>query len=183
MKILVAYATKHGATPEIAERIAARLRAAGHDADPQSAEAVRDIAGYDGFVIGSAVYIEHWQKEAVEFCRRNLAILSSRPTWLFSSGPLGAQATDAEGRDLREITQPVEMAELREAVRPREHRVFFGALNPDTLGLGHRLMRSLPAGRALLPAGDFRDWTEIEAWADGIARELEQMSNVATAGV
>lgn len=25
-----------------------------------------------------------------------------------------------------------------------------------------------------MPAGDFRDWPEIEAWAKGIARELQE---------
>jgi hypothetical protein len=34
-----------------------------------------------------------------------------------------------------------------------------------------RLMtRKMPAGRALLPEGDFRDWNDIEASAIGIAR-------------
>ena len=32
------------------------------------------------------------------------------------------------------------------------------------------LFRSM---RELLPSGDFRDWPAIEAWAEGIARELE----------
>jgi hypothetical protein len=30
----------------------------------------------------------------------------------------------------------------------------------------------LPAGRALLPEGDFRDRPDIDAWAGGIAVEL-----------
>lgn len=34
------------------------------------------------------------------------------------------------------------------------------------------LIRALPTTRALLPAGDFRDWTDIESWADDIARSL-----------
>ena len=37
-----------------------------------------------------------------------------------------------------------------------------------------RFMRVMPEVRKALPAGDFRDWPEIEAWADGIARELQQ---------
>jgi menaquinone-dependent protoporphyrinogen oxidase len=57
-------------------------------------------------------------------------------------------------------------------VRPRDHRVFGGVLNPDRLSLGSRLMRLMPAGRKLLEEGDFRDWAEIEGWADQIAGEL-----------
>jgi menaquinone-dependent protoporphyrinogen oxidase len=33
-------------------------------------------------------------------------------------------------------------------------------------------MRKLPAARAVLPEGDFRDWRTIEAWADEIATAL-----------
>ena len=34
------------------------------------------------------------------------------------------------------------------------------------------LIRKLPAARALLPEGDFRNWDDIEAWAGDIARAL-----------
>ena len=56
------------------------------------------------------------------------------PVWLFSSGPLGTEATDAKGRDLTAVTEPGEIAEFREAIHTRGHRVFFGALDPGTLG-------------------------------------------------
>ena len=112
--ILVAYASKHGATREIAERIAETLTAAGHEAEAKPVRDARDLDGYDAVVIGSAAYLGHWLKEAVEFVRRNQAILTDRPVWLFSSGPLGAEATDAQGRDLREAAKPKELAELAE---------------------------------------------------------------------
>jgi menaquinone-dependent protoporphyrinogen oxidase len=173
--ILVAYASKHGATREIAERIAETLTAAGQEAEAKSVREAQHLDGYHAVVIGSAAYLGHWLKEAVEFVRRNQAILTHRPVWLFSSGPLGSEATDAQGRNLREAAEPKELAEFREAVHPREHRVFFGVLDPGKLGFRERAIRSLPAGRALLPEGDFRDWSEIEGWATGIAGDLVQV--------
>lgn len=179
MKMLVAWASQHGATREIAERIAERLRAAGHEAASRSVAEARDIADYEAFVVGSAVYIGHWQKDAVKFVLENGGTLRERPTWLFSSGPLGPKA--AEGRDVREAAERNEIAMLRdaarlqEAVRPREHRAFFGALRPDRLSFAQKLIRATPAGRKLMPEGDFRDWTEIEAWADSIAHELSRV--------
>ena len=180
--ILVAYASKHGATREIAERIAETLTAAGQQAEARPVGAPGDLAGYDAFVIGSAAYLGHWLKEAAGFVRGNRAVLVSRPLWLFSSGPLGTEATDAQGRDLRAAAEPSEIAELRQAVQPREHRVFFGALDPSTLRGRDRLIRRLPAGRALLPEGDFRDWAEIQAWATKIAGELAHVPASSAAG-
>jgi menaquinone-dependent protoporphyrinogen oxidase len=183
MNVLVAYASKHGATQGIAERIAEQLSAAGLEAHAQPVNAIGDPAGFDAFVIGSAAYIGHWQKEATEFVRRNQAVLAMRPTWLFISGPLGTEPTDAQGRDQRAAAEPNEIAELREAIHPRDHRVFFGALDPRKLGFRDRAIRTLPAGRALLPEGDFRDWADIEAWAGSIAHELAPKAAATTAGV
>ena len=172
MSILVAYASKHGATRQIAERIGETLRAAGRDAEVRPIEAAGDPAGYDAFVIGSAVYLGSWRKEATAFVRRNRAVLANRPVWLFSSGPLGTATTDAQGRDLREAAAPKELAELTQAITPRDHRVFFGALDRTRLGFPERLLRMLPAGRELLLEGDFRDWADVESWARGIAQDL-----------
>src|SRR5690606_23678725 len=127
---------------------------------------------FDAFVVGSSVYIDHWRKETRAFVERHREVLAAGPTWLFSSGPLGTEQTDEEGRDLREVTEPKEIAEVEEMIHPRGHVVFFGALDPKKLAPHHRLLRLLPAGRKLLPEGDFREWDAIEAWADGIAEEL-----------
>lgn len=110
MKVLVAYASKHGGTQGIAERIAGQLSTAGIDAAAQPVAAVGDLAVYDALVVGSAAYLGHWLTDAAEFVRRRSAVLAERPTWLFSSGPLGTEPTDAHGRDQREAAEPNEWA-------------------------------------------------------------------------
>jgi menaquinone-dependent protoporphyrinogen oxidase len=174
MSTLVVYASKHGATQGIAERIAAKLGEAGQEAEARSVEAVDDLTSYEAFVVGSAVYAGHWQKEASAFVQRNRTVLASRPVWLFSSGPLGTEATDGKGRDLTVAAEPKEMAEFEGAIGPKGHRVFFGALDPGKLGFSERAIRKLPAARTMLPEGDFRDWTEIDTWASNIAHDLAQ---------
>jgi len=171
--ILVTYASKHGATQAIAERIAEKIRASGQDAQALPVKAVGDMGSYDAFVIGGAAYMGSWMKDITEFVRRNQAILATRPTWLFSSGPLGTETTDTRGRDLPTVSEPKEFAEFKESIKPRSLRVFFGVLDPGKLGLTERMIRTLPAGRTLLPEGDFRDWKEIEAWAESIAHDLQ----------
>jgi len=173
--MLVAYASKHGATGEIAERIAETLTAAGRHADARPVQEAGDLAGYEGFVIGSAAYSTHWLKDATAFVRSNRDLLAQRPVWLFSSGPLGAEATDTDGIDLRAVFEPKEIRGLQVAIQPRDHRVFFGALDPSRLSFAEGSCLRLPATRAILPEGDFRDWAQIEQWARGIALEMTQL--------
>lgn len=178
MHILVAYASRHGATRGIAERIAATLQERGLDATLQTADQVGSVSDFDGFVIGSAAYAGHWLSPASGLVRRNVATLGARPVWLFSSGPVGTETVDSKGRDVLEASEPEEFAEFAEAIHPLGRRVFYGAFDPDAAPIGPMerfgawFMR-LPAIRAALPAGDFRDWPRIEAWADTIATELQ----------
>jgi menaquinone-dependent protoporphyrinogen oxidase len=161
MTILVAYASKHGSTQEIAERIAQKLRQLGKEAETQPLDAVENPGSYEAFVIGSAIYYGSWLKEATEWVHRNQAILAQHPVWLFSSGPLGTEVKDSE-------PQPKEIAEFQETIKPRDQRIFFGALDHHRLSFAERMM--VKAVRA--PEGDFRDWQAIETWAESIARDL-----------
>ena len=178
MKILVAYATRHGATRGIAERIAQTLERSGLTVTLSAVEDARDIGQHDAFVIGSAAYVGHWLGQASDFVRRNRPVLGTRPLWLFSSGPVGTDLVDAKGRDVVKASIPEEFAEFADALHPRDAHVFFGAYDPDAkpIGLMERLgagFLKMPAVREALPAGDFRDWPAIEAWAQEIARELQ----------
>ena len=51
--VLVAYASKHGGTAEIAEALGEALRAAGVEAVIREASSVSDVSGFDGVVLGS----------------------------------------------------------------------------------------------------------------------------------
>ncbi|HEX7172226.1 MAG TPA: flavodoxin domain-containing protein [Candidatus Limnocylindria bacterium] len=174
MTVLVAYATRHGATRGIAERIGSTLERRGLSADVRSVHDVRDLDGYDAVVLGSAAYMYHWLPDANEFARRHRSVLASKPVWLFSSGPIGTDRLDAKGNDVRDASEPKEFGELRATLRPRGERIFFGAYDPDAapIGLAEKLMKLVPASRQALPTGDFRDWPEIEAWAEEIAIDL-----------
>jgi menaquinone-dependent protoporphyrinogen oxidase len=174
VNVLVAYASRHGSTAGIAERIAAGLRASGLSVDVRSVDEVRDPGHYDAFVIGAAAYMFHWMKPATRFVERHRDVLAERPVWLFSSGPLGTDLVDEDGQDIVEATRPREFDGLQALVRPRGERVFFGAWDPDAppVGLGERFLRLMPAAKEATPAGDFRDWPTIDAWTAEIARAL-----------
>jgi menaquinone-dependent protoporphyrinogen oxidase len=173
MKVLVAYASRHGATAGIADRIAAGLQAHGLVAEARPVTEVGEVERYDAFVIGSAAYLFHWLKDATRFVKRHRGLFATRPVWLFSSGPLGTDRIDEQGDDVLEATRPREFDELAALVHPRGLQVFFGAWDPNApkVGLTEQLVRRLPAA-AETPAGDFRDWVAVDVWSAEIAREL-----------
>lgn len=178
MKVLVAYASRHGATTGIADRIAETLTAAGVPAESREVSTITSIADYDAVVVGSAAYMFHWLKEATKFVKRHAADMADQPVWLFSSGPLGTDLVDEDGRDVFESTRPREFDELLDIVAPEGERVFFGAYDPEAkpVGMAERFMKLMPASKDSIPAGDFRDWDVIDAWANEIALELSSNS-------
>jgi menaquinone-dependent protoporphyrinogen oxidase len=187
MKVLVAYATRHGATQGIADRIATVLRSRGLPVDLRSvAEIDRAdrLTDYDAFVVGGAAYFGRWLKEASSFVRAHAAVLDDHPTWLFSSGPIGTERINKHGKDVVAASIPVEFTELQAEVHPREEHVFFGAMDLDGKPQGFaevlmsRIVNLLPAAREAMPSGDFRDWPEIELWATQIAMALGEAPTV-----
>ena len=172
MRVLVVYASRYGATEGIAEHIAEVINRSGNQAVAMPAAKAGLLEGYDAFVVGSAVYEFSWLKAAKAFVRSNAAALASKPVWLFSSGPIGTKKIDEQGRDVRESAVPKDVAELSGLVHARDHRVFFGAFHADKLNLVDRMICSLPALKALMVEGDFRDWDDIDAWTMGIVRAL-----------
>src|SRR5262245_7899011 len=88
-RVLVAVASPHGSPREIADAIAETLRSAGLDVDLRDVADVKDLAPYDAVVLGSAVYMGHWVREARQFATDQAEGLRRLPLWLFSSGPVG----------------------------------------------------------------------------------------------
>ena len=172
MRVLVVYASKYGATKGIAERITASLNESGVQAAMVEAKHAGVLDGYDAYVIGSAAYMFSWLHEATDFVRRNAALLKAKPVWLFSSGPLGTDKVDEQGRDVLETSAPKEFAELDEAIHPRGKKVFFGAFDHTKLSIAHRVVYAMPAMRKVMVDGDWRDWEAIDAWARTIASAL-----------
>jgi menaquinone-dependent protoporphyrinogen oxidase len=160
MTVLVAYASKHGSTEEIARSIADRLRERGKAAEARAMNEVTELGDPEALVLGSAVYVGSWMREATGFVRRHRDELARTPLWLFSSGPTGSEPAGAGVSDKQ-------LAALQD-LHPRGHRVFSGALDAGKLGFLERKM----ANAAKAPIGDFRDWDEIRAYADEIADAL-----------
>jgi menaquinone-dependent protoporphyrinogen oxidase len=183
-RIQVVWASRHGSTAGIAERIAEVLRTAGNEVMVADAARQPDPDGFDGFIVGSGVYMGSWLKEGVEFLERHQATLATRPVWLFSSGPLPGSSKETDSTDPLEVALgPAQgigsgghrrIAALGTAIGVRDHRVFLGAYDPSDppKSVSERFVRLMPGASRILPVGDFRDWDAIEAWAHDIANAL-----------
>lgn len=172
MTVLVAYASCHGSTQGVAERIGVRLVAAGLVVEVHPVGDVADVVGYDAAVIGSAVHGGRWLPEAAAFARRAAPVLRGQPSWLFSVSTLGdeesmlAPSISDRLRAMRKETP--ELVELAKVLGAVEHRNFAGAIAPADWPRRGRLFFRLVGGRY----GDHRNWPAIDRWADQIGAWL-----------
>ena len=166
-RVLVAYATKYGATAGIAEKIGQVLREAGLAVDVMPAGQAGDPAAYQAVVLGSAVYIGKWRKEAANYLKAHEKALAQRPVWLFNSGPLGEGDAAEQAGDLG---FPKGLRPIVDRIRPRDNAVFHGAVDLEKLNPLERWMFK----NVKSPIGDFRDWDVIAAWAAAIAAALDE---------
>jgi menaquinone-dependent protoporphyrinogen oxidase len=160
LRALVVYASRHQATAEIADVIASEISGSAIDVTIASVDDVESLDGYDGVVLGSAVYMGRWQKSALAFVDRFAEELKVRPVWLFSSGPIGDPPVP-EG-------DPPDPLEVQARVGAIEHHMFAGRIEKDRLsGKEHLIVRALH-----VPEGDYRDWDDIRDWAVRIGADL-----------
>jgi menaquinone-dependent protoporphyrinogen oxidase len=166
MKVLVAVATRHGSTREIADEIGKSvgiaLRDAGDEAevDVLFTETVTSVAGYDAVILGSAVYMGQWLASAKKFAHDHRDALRAVPVWLFSSGPVGEPLKPAE--------DPGDVP----ALDAREHRLFGGKIDKD----GMRFAERAVVVALRVKEGDYRDWPAIRSWGLDIGVALHATS-------
>jgi menaquinone-dependent protoporphyrinogen oxidase len=162
MDILIAVASKHGSTMQIAQTIADELDSLGMNAQVREVEETEDISEFDAVLLGSAVYYGKWMKEARQFAQDHKAALTAKPVWLFSSGPLGDRPPEPKDA-------PRDIAGIAGMTGARGHTIFVGSLDKEKLGFAEKLVvKGVKA-----PYGDFRDWRAVREWAGEVAQALQ----------
>ena len=164
MNVLVAVASRHGSTAEIAERIVATLLATGLEVDMHRIEdeAAADLDRYDAIVVGSAVYEGRWLRSARRFLTDHQDELRRVPVFLFSSGPVGNNTIGVENDHVTNLT------EVSGAI---DHCQFSGRLDRSLLKRRERWIVDIVRAHD----GDFRDWDAVDEWASTIATRLTAM--------
>jgi len=168
VNVLVAYATKYGATKEIAERIGEVLQQNGLNPSVIPANEAGNLDQYQAVVLGSAVYAGQWRDEASTFLKDSESKLAQMPVWLFSSGPTG----EGDPEEIMDGWQfPETLKTVADRIHPQDIIFFHGKLDSKSLNFAEKLIvKGIKA-----PMGDFRDWEVITAWAEGISKSLNDV--------
>ena len=156
--VLVAYASKHGTTREVAESIARTLEERGLAVEVGEAKRVREVGRHDAFVVGGGLYMGRWHADARRLLRRHRDELAGMRVAVFAMGPDSLE--DAKVAESRKQLERA-LADTPE-IEPIAVGVFGGALEPE----GWRF----PFNH--LPAFDARDWEAIGRWAADLAGHL-----------
>lgn len=159
MRVLVAFGSKMGGTEGLAKMVGAELRSNGLEADVVGASSVRDLDPYDAVILGGALYAMRWHKDARRFIRRHKRALSSRPIWLFSSGPLDDSARSEDIPPVRFVRKAMEN------IGAAGHVTFGGRLAEDAAG-------PMASAMAKESAGDWRDPDHVREWVKLVAEDL-----------
>lgn len=162
-KILVTYASKLGSTSEIAHEIGKVLRNQ-HTVDIFPVKSVRTLEPYQAVVVGSAIRVESWLAEAIEFVGEHQAELQSLPTAFFSVCMIMHEDNMTTRAKVREYMTPV-----LQLVTPDEIGYFAGKLDYNRLSLVTRQI----AQERDDPEGDLRDWDKIRNWAHNLSDVLK----------
>lgn len=157
-RILVGYATGKGSTVGVAEEIGKVLANRGNLVDVKPMREIRQLDGYDAFVLGSAVNGGKWLPEAVQFVGSNAETLKAAPVAAFSVHMMNA-GTDAKQTQKRLAY----LDDVRAVVKPADEAYFLGKM--DDMGLVARVAFKAFGGAG---EGDCRDWYAIRAWAEGL---------------
>ncbi|MCX4757211.1 flavodoxin domain-containing protein [Kitasatospora purpeofusca] len=166
MTVLVGYASAHGSTREIAERIGARLAESGCRADVRPLDDGTAVDGYTAFVLGSAVHNRRWLPEAAAFLRRHCDTLVHGRVWAFSVGM--PAALRGPWRRFARREEAIVLDALAPLPGLSGHCLFSGVVTREQLGRVGTLALRLLGGHT----GDYRDWDAIDAWATEIAETL-----------
>jgi menaquinone-dependent protoporphyrinogen oxidase len=166
-RILVAYATKKGSTREVAAVVAETLAGHGLDVEVREAADTRGLDGFDGVVLGAALYTGRLHADARAFLRDHAGTLAALPFAIFGMGPRTLAGEEVTGSRKQ---LDAALAKVPE-VRPLKVAIFGGVLDPAQ----HRF----PFSR--MAPSDARDWDAIEAWADQAAAALSAARPAPTA--
>ena len=169
-KVLVAYASYCGTTGGVAEAIGKVLCDRGAVVDVHLIKNVGDLSSYQAVVIGSATRMASWWPEAISFVKGHKKTLSRIPVAYFLTCLALIRDTEESRRLATSYMEPVLKAVPE--VKPIDMGLFPGALDYSKMNLMYRTVMKNKMEKKGVREGDYRDWTAIRTWAEGLCSPL-----------
>ena len=171
-KILVTYASRAGSTVGVAEAIGKTLSEKGLNVDVCPMTEVHDLTPYRAVVAGSAIRIDRWLPEAMDFLKRHQAALAQIPVATFLVC-LAMSAKDPQTREKSKRSALGWLQPVRELVTPVSEGLFAGGLNISKIKeFWFRFPFRLIVLLGFWKEGDYRDWDAIRGWANSLPVKL-----------
>jgi menaquinone-dependent protoporphyrinogen oxidase len=171
MNVLIAYASMHGSTAEIAQFIGRILESYSINVTVVDVKDIASVEDYDGFVLGSAIEGGMWLHEMSQFMTRFKNELARKPCFLFITC---IRVLEADG--FEHTKKYYVHHNTVEQLRIRDIAVFAGSLNVDRINWDESWLLALQYDGAQIPGRinhDYRDWQAIGSWAVQVAHALE----------
>ncbi len=160
--VLVAFATKGGTTQSIAERIGARLTAAGHQATVVPVQDNPDPRAYEAVIVGSGILANSVYSASGKWLTARKSHLVGRRVAVFVTC-LSVMSEDGQEHESA-IRFPDQLASVLPQP-PVASTVFPGSYDPKSRTWWERVIMGLIRS----PKGDFTDWDKVDAWAEDLA--------------
>ncbi|HAY84803.1 MAG TPA: flavodoxin [Chloroflexi bacterium] len=163
LKVLITYATRFGATMQVADAIAKTAREAGQEVELKAMKDVHSLEGYQGVFLGSAVNYATWLPEAVEFVKTMQEDLRQIAVVLFTVHITNVGDDEKSRRNRQAFTE-----EVRELIDPVDEAFFAGKFDRQAAG------EIMPKWLAwLVPTIDLRKWQKIRVWTTQALEKIE----------
>jgi menaquinone-dependent protoporphyrinogen oxidase len=171
MNTLIAYASAHGSTAEVAQFIGRILEDKGIQVTVASVETVQDVSPYDVVVLGTAIHASTWLPQMTAFVSNFQTHLGKKPIYFWVNC---IRVLEQYGHD--HVMDNYMVHGLLNLLNVRDIAIFAGKLDLTEVDWNERWTLAARYDGSTWPSnfdGDFRNWTKIREWAAKVASEIQ----------
>jgi menaquinone-dependent protoporphyrinogen oxidase len=170
MNVLIAYATVHGSTAQVASFVGDVLSSKGLDVHVANAKEVLSVKDYDALILGSPIHSGAWLPEITAFIEGFNEEWATKPVYMWVNCiRVLEQFGEEHARDYYLNSELLKLLDVRQVA------VFPGKLDLEATDWQERWTLAARYDGHTWPSGfdgDFRDWDKVRTWAGEIAEEL-----------
>lgn len=173
-KVLIAYATAHGSTGEVAQFMGRVMRAFSLDVTVKNVEVIEDIDPYELVFVGSPIHAGMWLPQLSQFLAKFGDELESKRNYLFVTCIRVLEDDTSLEHILDNYLYKPALESLN--IHPDDVGVFAGKIKQHTIEGDERWLLSTNYDGKKMPGNfdqDYRDWHEIAMWIDQIIKALQ----------